>query len=97
MKEDCINFDKKIKMFLLVLEKSLKELFFSKQKRTNVRRVFAIKSIQTIIEKHGAYLQINYWEKDSKAIKYNGMYCVLLSTLQTEGQHVNFLTKLLEV
>lgn len=59
--------------------------------------MFAIKDIQKIVEKYGAYLQINYWEKDSKAIKFNGMYLVMLNSLQTEGQHVDFLINLLKV
>ncbi len=59
--------------------------------------MFAIKDIQKIVEKYGAYLQINYWEKDSKAIKFNGMYLVMLNNLQTEGQHVDFLINLLKV
>jgi len=57
--------------------------------------VFAIKHIQEIVGKYGAYLQLNYWEKESKSIKFKGMYFVLLNSSQTEGQHVDYLIELL--
>lgn len=65
--------------------------------RTNVLSLFIIESVQKILEQHEEYLHINYWEKDTKVIKFDGMYLVLLNSLQTEEQNVNFLIKLLEI
>ncbi|MGE7113965.1 hypothetical protein [Lysinibacillus sp. NPDC047702] len=59
--------------------------------------MFAIKSIQEIVERFGAYLQIDYWEKGSKVIKFSGVYYVLLNSSETDGQHADYLITILEI